>query len=140
MDHGELDALVAEKVMGWYHKDWKTVTHGTSGWIRKHPPLQEYWYCKVNGKDTRMNTLSWSPSTNIAAAWQVVSKMKETQPFFSLYYDDRSEIDPAYWFCDWSTEYRSGIGAKAESAPLAICLAALKTVGVNIENGEIVDA
>jgi hypothetical protein len=55
-------------------------------------------------------------STDIAAAWELVEKMK----YFTLYRGD------GYWECEYSGQYLESIDA--ETAPLAICRAALLAV------------
>lgn len=107
----ELDALVAEKVMGW---KLSNATDGT-----------EYW---DNGKFCGgIWPKEWNPSTNIADAWNVVEKMKSKDYLFSL----KNIVKGTFTFSltDWGGNC-STYAAEAETAPLAICLAALKAVGV----------
>lgn len=99
----ELDALVAEKVMGWQ------VGSSIYPWL------------VVDGKVTQ-RLAEWSPSTDIAAAWEVLTSPK---------------------FCCWvmKSDHESGLItaqvehdgnrriAQSETAPHAICLAALRAVG-----------
>jgi len=62
----ELDRLVAEKVMG-----WKRTTEGA-------PPGCAYWKDDdgfVRANETPGGSLNWNPSTDIAAAWEVVEKL-----------------------------------------------------------------
>lgn len=93
-----LDALVAEKVMGWTLKG----------------DTYARW---VNDKDEYMgpceNVDFWSPSTSIAAAWEVVERLGA---------DD-------YTFFKFSSEVSSLHMYSAEEAALEICLAALAAVG-----------
>jgi hypothetical protein len=98
----ELDALVAEKIMGW------KVEYGELG----HEHFTE------NGE------IKFLPfySTNISDAWEVVEK-----------FDDISvSKDKKEFLCE-IVVFNGNIGrvyeAYAETAPLAICLAALKAVG-----------
>lgn len=107
----ELDALVAEKVMGW----------SLDGY---------FWYC--GDKPTRYKSGlfedEFSPSTDIAAAWEVVEKLNliSWNRVLAKTSDGRwctavfSEMDQDHC-CEYDTI--------AESAPHAICLAALKAVG-----------
>jgi hypothetical protein len=103
----ELDALVAEKVMGY--------TLGT-------PPSPE---SAINLAGPEYPVTVPHYSTDIAAAWQVVEKFKDRDWRFILdKYDD-----------GWGIEIelsggKYGSGAVAETAPLAICRVALKAVGV----------
>lgn len=113
----ELDALVAEKVMGW--RPW-------SG---------GYYYGSADGQvmvclhENDGMARYWSPSTDIAAAWRVVERL-HTGRTFGL---DWLGFDGEEWRCcfGWS-ENDDHLGfhhAEAATAPLAICLAALKAVG-----------
>ena len=60
-------------------------------------------------------------STSIAAAWQVVEKMKLDSPM--VRYDAYRDDDRPRWTCAIN-----GVRGDANTAPLAICLAALKAV------------
>jgi hypothetical protein len=113
----ELDRLVAEKVMG-----WKPLSHGDGWWtdgvsqrlIGKVPDL-----VMVGEMDQR-----FVPSQSIAHAWEVVERMSS----LGWWSDFRETINRA-----WYIEVENKIGARsfadAPTAPLAICLAALKAVG-----------
>lgn len=115
----ELDALVAEKVMGY------SVYRDPAGYMYRfvlvpqnagpdNPP-----FC-----DTQLELVQ-PFSTDIAAAWQVVTKMRERDywvfmgifPSYSyvLFTEDKSPL-----------EYRADTGVN--EVPLAICRAALKAV------------
>ena len=64
-------------------------------------------------------------STNIAAAWEVVDKINSQE---SLYNFELSKDDKS-WMCEWwSKETQEPIWATADTAPLAICRAALLAV------------
>ena len=95
----ELDALVAEKVMGLTEEDWIA---GPTGLPRPY-------------------------STDIAAAWEVVEKLRGTHRPFLLSHDFQDG------FMKWPVVI-VGFGAVVVhegqyGAPHAICLAALKAVG-----------
>lgn len=111
----ELDAMIAEKVMGWTNDDygWLDDNGLIRGWAiaEGEPPLPNF-------------------STQIAAAWLVIEKMKH----FTLRRKGES----------WTVEYRDCgnpmdhfvvddccASVTADTAPLAICLAAIKAVGVD---------
>ena len=113
----ELDALIAEKVMGWEYHDWRTST-----------AFEKTKYCVICGCTKRLHahveiddfcgTEEKPPhySTQIADAWLVVEKLELT-------------VGPEYtggWYAGipWKTS-----AGKAPTAPLAICLAALEEVG-----------
>ena len=73
-------------------------------------------------------------STNIAAAWEVVEKLRQQYPLTKLVAKPHG---PAAWQCEffYSSDGRLTLPAcdihlaEADTAPLAICLAALKAVG-----------
>lgn len=113
----DLDAVVAEKVMGWRKMEGFWVAPGTPDWVnlysqpRDPPPF----------------------SSDIAAAWQVVEKM--------VGHGEGNEvrITAGLGRCDVTFDlpgYRpilDRIGdATSDSLPTAICLAALRAVGVPI--------
>jgi hypothetical protein len=113
----ELDALIAARVMGW------------TGVRIDHP----------GGEEIRMGT---SPegkggvvrhySTDIGAAWAVVEKMRAAGWSFTL--------QPYPGATTWDVIFgRFGSGAWARDiadAPYAICLAALRAVGVEVDDAE----
>ena len=108
----ELDALVAEKVMGWRikGKDWVD-EHG-----RYQGAVETYWVIADGGPSK-----GWHPSTDIAAAWLVVEKLGWQYVFRLGNRDDK-------WWCVLSVEpdwQLSDNCAEAPTAPLAICRAAL---------------
>lgn len=119
----ELDALVAERVMGWQ------LVPAVNG-------IESPWWWDANGPVHSMDKSDWRggwyPSTNIAAAWEVVERMgadgwdAELDQFHNFMHiwdacfrklDNR---DQGQWL-----ELRTG---RADAAPLAICRAALKAV------------
>jgi hypothetical protein len=61
----------------------------------------------------------WSPSTDITAAWQVVEKLKAIKPILNY------EPHPNKWYM----RFNGGEFYSADTAPLAICRAALIAVG-----------
>ena len=77
--------------------------------------------------------LQWGPdySTDIGAAWQVVEKMRGR---YVLNLTNGNSMEP---MAVWSAIFKEDVGSSLEehegeaaSAPLAICLAALRAVGV----------
>ena len=97
----ELDALVAEKVMGWTNV--RFICHGLSlrGEVDGEPSEKVPFY-----------------SVDIDAAWDVVEKIGTS---FTLERYNR-----------WYVEFGDRYSAAADTAPHAICLAALKAVGVEV--------
>lgn len=106
----QIDALVAEKLM-----HWKRSTHrGEFVW---DAPLEEC-HGYVFDRET------WQPTRNIAQAFQVLEKFR--------YAAGKGVIlcDSTYgWTCDIS-DGGNFHRAEANTASRAICLAALKAVGV----------
>ena len=102
----EMDMLVGEKVMGWIYNQLG------DAWIREGQP----WV----GCD------AFHPSTDISAAWDVVEKL-HSDFSIDLSYDDPQTIEPIKWCCELyaKSEPYQDYEARADSAPLAICRAAL---------------
>ena len=89
----ELDALIAIEVMGWHRMSWKDwdarvrpAGHGASHTAPDERTSLTYaWHDKdnemvINAEDDTdyyNPSEAWSPSTDIAAAWQVVERMRE---------------------------------------------------------------
>ena len=131
----ELDALVAEKVMG-----WKRVMAPPEP---KGFPLQgayhacDQWY----DGDTRVACRECGDlpaySTSISDAWEVVEKVEWQK--FALFKHEVSKYTPEpYWTVVWQScgeiQLHAVVDdccafAEAFTAPHAICLAALKAVG-----------
>jgi hypothetical protein len=91
----ELDARVAEKVMGWEPRGPHPI-HGTPVFATG-----------------RNDTFAPHFSTDIAAAWQAAEKLKAASWRFRVWQD-----------------YKDALMVDAETAPLAICRAALKALEV----------
>lgn len=105
----ELDALIAEKVMGW--KRVPGDDDQDSAWDTGDP--EGYFPYEHN----------FRPSIDIAAAWQVVEKLPYlfTLTTNNPYHPTTPETE---WFASFQAEYE----AEGCSPPHAICLAALKAV------------
>ena len=105
----ERDALVAEKCMGWTNID-RTV-YGEFWGKHPHRALSS---CPISPYSTRMQS-----------AWAIVAKVFPTQFCLSLGDDGGDWVVFPTWHSDsWDDSSR------APTAPLAICLAALKAKGV----------
>lgn len=117
----ELDALIATKVMGWTRGisdvcnvlGWRTPD---SIWVHDADGVPHY-------------------STDIAAAWEVVEQLKAHKDYVSFGLTDDSNSSTAT-FANfegvWFAGFGLGVGGEcvgAATAPLAICLAALKAIG-----------
>ena len=117
----ELDALVAEKVMGWSYQDFPD---GPC-------PHVKHWYATSPCPNDAMDP-SWRGrlpcfSTDIAAAWEVVEKDDGWGFDWRL---KRWAASSKPWTCiaDRITDSRR-FYVEAVTAPLAICLAALAATG-----------
>jgi hypothetical protein len=113
----ELDALVAEKVMG-----WTEVSSRGMGIRHDWPkPIQD---------------VIPSYSANMNAAWKVVEKMAKLGYWCQIRNEFEARGGPDCWagFTPHSTTGWNGRPdhwTQAETVPLAICLAALHVVGVS---------
>ncbi len=116
----EMDALVATKVMGW-----------------EDDPEVPYWDARdVNGQVIHVSR-RWSPSTDIAAAWEVFEFLSKNSVEVAVSCNgvERATIghDSDGWSCSvwWFKDIESSHaieGIYADTAPLAICKAALLAV------------
>ena len=106
----KIDALVAEHVMGLELRD---------GLVDMSEEL--------NSKGCWREPKCYS--TDIASAWEVIEKLKDSLDLVEIFWD----ID--CWCCNLWKDGEEIIRSHAhETAPLAICLAALKAKGVRIED------
>lgn len=107
----EMDRLVAEKVMGW------KVSHLGRG------------RCETVNNSGVTYIRYWVPSSEISSAWEVVEHMNRKTGGFMVE--------------DWGDKFFAGFGpadpagvrrkvATADTAPLAICRAALIAVGAEV--------
>jgi hypothetical protein len=142
---GELDALVAEKVMGWSQIP---LTESKDENVRQFISLKEFlseegWQI-WRRPDTGREWVVWhenSParfSTNIAAAWEVVEKMHESPTHRICLYGKEGgshSMVCSFSWKDGGSDFGCQINlleARASTAPHAICLAALKAVGADL--------
>ena len=126
----KLNALVAKEVMGLcpvgcQYIDWqtKTLVEGSQTYCTECDQLAN---CPVGSKRVK------DYSGDISAAWEVVEKVTPTHPNFVLVYWVDSKA--AYWQAGFDCEFEESwtYEATSETAPHAICLAALRAVGVEI--------
>ncbi len=111
LDLRKIDRLIAEKVMGWEKLN------------------KNFW----NNKGAWIPVNTFNPSTNIQDAWVVVKKLNET---FTVDIRDTLNDGAECYLYEFQEETETLFPYKAadgETAPLAICLAALKAVGVEVE-------
>lgn len=113
----ELDALVAEKVMGWTKRISADHTGSEIKVLRNMGII--YAWKDAERKERGLDVPAYS--TDIAAAWQVAEMMRGL--------DFRLNKDGDWVCCFGGTVAFCG---ESDTAPHAICLAALKAVGVEI--------
>ena len=119
-DTRELDEAVAREVMG------LTLVEGAEGWYHCDP--KRYPPGSLGDDHSRVPDYS----TSIAAAFEVVEKMREKGLHFAL--DNRHQ--DGWWAEFASIGYARGGQATADSAPLAIVKAALEAVRANARSPE----
>jgi len=107
----DIDRKVAEKVM-----QWKPYTRkdGEIEWCTPDPKIP------VVGTVNRL-ALDWRPSTNIADAFLVVEEMRKRDFRFAL-----STGSAGKWCASFTKEVIDG--DYADTAPAAICMAALEAL------------
>lgn len=121
-----IDRLVAEKVMGWRLKSFAGAGGGFSAWLNEEGQIVRYETdCTLHAQPNHF----WRPTVNIADALQVAEKWR-------LY--EIHKVDNKYicWIYDESNNEANFYETEAPTLPLAICLAALKAVGVEVEESE----
>jgi hypothetical protein len=101
----ELDALMAKQVMGWELKQVFLSDAYITAWDAGNGYYRPVW--------------SWSPSTDIACAFEVVEKM-QAEPDEWFFQIARTTVISPNWYAEFG-----GKMVRAETAPLAICRAAL---------------
>ena len=122
----ELDRLMAEKVMG-----WNRTTEGA-------PPGCAYWKDDdgfVRANETLGGSLNWNPSTDVAAAMEVVLHVIKTldcnvQVVSEVCFDPFTDKRVIMWYVVLEPYRKRHLaelvkGTSRDSLPLAICRAAL---------------
>jgi len=120
----ELDALIAEKVKGY------KLTNPQDGPVMKYGSVTvQYLKTWMNSAGELFNNETLPEySTDIAAAWKVVENIQLSFPGTVFEFKSYSPEQHAHAiFIGPKTS-----SAEADTAPLAICLAALKSVGVEV--------
>jgi hypothetical protein len=107
----ELDALIAERVMGWHVERY--ATYGAPS---------DHWH---DATGSRVASSDWSPSTDIAAAWQIVERLRlfDSAVGGKVLWQDEDTWHVGHLF--WE-QLQSD--AHADTPMLAICRAALTAV------------
>lgn len=108
----EIDRLVAERVMGWTNLHVVGTRFGTTPEGKSHRMVPQY-------------------STDISAAWEVVEKLRQSGYQGRI---DWARPELGYECAFWSSPILPNEMQfpRAETAPLAICLAALMVMGVSV--------
>jgi hypothetical protein len=124
----ELDALIAEKVMGWKRMSYHQTQPANEYYMDRHE-LTSWWYDKDGREvflaepsdciDCGTDFPAWSPSVRIDHGWEVVEKLRDDN--FSI------EEHGTHWKVRFGGKWRGAL-----TAPHAICLAALMVVGVEL--------
>lgn len=115
----EMDNLVAEKFMGW-HKD--VDKSGFISWIDKDGHYQ-HGVADDGYEDVEdFHLLKFHPSQSILWAWDIVEKLCNETGCDVIKVCKR---DPELLRGEWSCNFGSGFEAFGETAPHAICRAAL---------------
>lgn len=130
----ELDEIIATRVMRWEkRRTWPPTPErpeGTGERVWASPGSKGYdfhWY--VDDYDGDLNCgepaqVGFKPSTSIEAAWEVVDKLGGNM--FQLHYDTRYGTEGVK---GWSVILDGSVMCQfVDTAPHAICLAALKAV------------
>jgi hypothetical protein len=117
----EIDELVAEKVMG-----WKRVNEKPNWWNNPIYDSPEYYWIKPDGTKTCYPA---NYSSDISEAWEVVEK------FFIL---ELSKMSNECSVSLYGEVYTNKGHSVANTAPIAICLAALEAVGYDIPESKAV--
>lgn len=125
----ELDALIAEHVMGWIYSDaWKQLVP----FGHADPPLWSEWEWDIDKAEftkhpvNMMSGVSYRGdkpyipeySTDIAKAWEVVEKMGSYK-IETMHHANGTKHRVSFW------NGMMGFPVEAETAPLAICRSAL---------------
>lgn len=129
----KLDALVAEKVMGW---KWYHARAFAGNWVNRLIPDDapaEYLPGKI---DTGHQAPFYGPnySHDIKAAWEVVEKMEEGEWQFQAS-NTIPNSDPIIYEWEFTNVGKRG-DALEFSMPMAICKAALKAVLAGEKTGD----
>jgi len=108
----EIDRLIAEQVMGWTNLSVAGTRFGTTPEGKSHSIVPQY-------------------STDLSAAWEVVEKLRQVGYQGGINWSD-SEPEYECAFGSSNVPPHERQSCRAETASLAICLAALQIVGIPI--------
>ena len=116
----EMDARIAEKVMKWH----VNIVHDYEGWYDEENGFQRSTSnYAFDDCDEEANIYEWHPSNDLNTAWEVVEKMLTIYPTN----DVSLKSTCRGWLCTIDVG-GAEFTRNAETAPLAICRAALLAV------------
>ncbi|WP_182200111.1 BC1872 family protein [Paraliobacillus salinarum] len=117
MNNREIDRLIAEKVMDWDIEEFRNI-----GIVRAYA-------------EDEVITIpdNFCPSESIEDAWEVVGELRKFRGF-SIHdaWDEEDNLIYSACFLYNDGAHAIDYQAYAKTAPLAICKAALKSVGVEV--------
>jgi hypothetical protein len=116
----ELDAIVAERVMGWIDVKLQPIANALGVKVMDE-------YCGKPTIAAPLPMLVPRYSTMIQEAWPVVEKLRREHPFVALL-SGKGPQGAQPWICKVNKE-GSFFEERGETATMAVCLAALKSVG-----------
>lgn len=121
----KIDAMVAEKVMGWYGC--------TEGCSKCGDPTRCFFVDSDGSVWKHGGIVPFSPSTSISAAWEVVRRVRDFhgEPFGGMG-DMSIKFNPyaGLWTVVFNWSNNMPVEGDSPSECTAICIAALKAVGV----------
>lgn len=132
MTDRELDALVAEKVMGMWREPWNDEP---DHWWQRHSDGTSKMHASVKllGAWTCHSNSLPKFSTKLDAAWLVVEEMRR-KGWATGIEALVVEPGPSYYAVVCGRGSSDGaIHVRDESAPRAICIAALRALGVEVQ-------
>lgn len=118
----DLDELVAQEVMNLAEIRRQRPSYGNGG----SGPLENELVYGIKKPGVGFDTVVPHYSTSIAAAWEVVEKLKHLEP--EIEWSDEHQC----WHMTLWKGANQGMMPGSASAPHAICRAALKAVGVEV--------
>lgn len=129
----DLDSLIAEKVMG-----FEVIPLVNQEGVTFGPYKIRYvktWYRELDNQSFNDETLP-KYSTDIPATWEVVEKLISMDYMVDIQTHTKFhqvQLDKLVGETDKGGIWQGGESVDGESTPHAICLAALKAVGVKID-------
>lgn len=122
----EMDALVAISLFGWSNLQWRDADHYVSPGCGRNSSSPAGYY----GKGPNMECfLTHRYSTDIAAAWLVVEKLRDSDQLESIALGNWEDSRWTKWVVTLRC-FADDQDGRGETAPLAICRAALKAAAL----------